>query len=49
MSFSVNFQEMVGVDVGVALRSRQAHVAQQFLDRAQVRTTLKEVGCEAMA
>jgi hypothetical protein len=42
----VDLSQSFGVDVAVHLRRRKRGVAEQFLDRAQVGATLKQVGRE---
>lgn len=43
VSLSIDLQELRRVDVRVALRGRELHVAEQFLDRAQVGAALQQV------
>ncbi len=45
----VDLHQLVEVDVGVLLRRRQAGVAEQLLDRAQVGAGAEQVGGEAVA
>src|SRR5882757_4565140 len=45
----VDGAEAGGIDVGVALGSRQARVSEQFLDGAQVAARTEQMGGEGMA
>src|SRR5438132_1920067 len=49
MSLVVGLHQPVERDVGVPLGRGQGGVAEQFLDRAQVRAAVQEVGREGMA
>ena len=43
MRLAVDIQQLRGVDVRIALRRRQLHVAEQLLDGAQVGTALEQM------
>src|SRR5207244_286517 len=45
----VDLEQVLGRDVGVALRRRQARVSEQLLDRAQVGAAVEQMGGEGVA
>ena len=49
MGAVVGLEQMRAVDLGIALRGRQAGVAEQFLDGAQIGAGAKQMRGEGMA
>ncbi len=49
MCFMIYIENPVLCDVGVDLRGRQVAVSQEFLDAAQVRASIEQMGGEAVA
>ena len=49
MAFAVDLEQLRRVDVRVALRRAEARVAEQLLNRAQVRAALQQVRRERVA
>ena len=49
MRLPIDVDQLAGVDMGVALRSTEARVAEHLLDPAQVGAAFEEMGCERMS
>jgi hypothetical protein len=49
MRLPIHIEQLRRVDVRVALRGRQLHMAEQFLDRAQISAALEQVRRKRMA
>src|SRR5690348_10391154 len=49
MSGLINLQEMLRIDVGVALRGGKRRMSEQFLDRAEIAAGAQQVRGEGMA
>ena len=49
MGFVVHFHELIDAYMSIFLRCRKVYMAQQFLNRSQIRAAIEEMGGECMA